>query len=89
MTMKVASPPPVPFDLFEAVVSALVVAISEAGMASCHGERDREILAERFERAAEGSLPESPHREPMKSLLRAAAAVVRNPGSRSPGVTLR
>lgn len=79
MSTKTAPPPPVPFDLFEAIVGALVVGISEAGLASCHGYNDREILAERFERAADNSLPESPHQDAMKSLLNAVADVVRNP----------
>jgi len=89
MTMKAAPPPPVPFDLFEAIVSALVVGISEAGLASCHGYNDRDILATRFERAADRSLPESPHQDAMKSLLKAVAEVVRNPENRAQRLTLQ
>jgi hypothetical protein len=87
MTSK-AVPPPVPLDVFEAIVNALLVAIAEAGLATCHGYNDRERLAERFERAAEHSLPPSPHGDAMKSLLRAVAAIVQNPESKPQTFTI-
>lgn len=88
MTLK-AAPPPVPFDVFEAIINGLLVAIAEAGLATCHGYNDRERLAERFQRAAENSLPESPYRDAMKSLLRAVAAIVQNPDSKPQSFTIQ